>query len=149
MHEQKRNQANRNNRTKQKMPHTRGSKSIGTLMVEKAIDGIEPTRAEIFILTHQRRKDGRPLDDVSAKIVVFGTNIGQEKAPEMPHMSFGAHESQLPTKSTATMKTEANKNSMVQAGNLTSLLKLLRKDNDKVVRILAAKAIANVSMNEL
>ncbi|XP_020208384.1 uncharacterized protein LOC109793330 isoform X1 [Cajanus cajan] len=87
------------------MPHTRGSKSIGTLMVEKAIDGIEPTRAEIFILTHQRRKDGRPLDDVSAKIVVFGTNIGQEKAPEMPHMSFGAHESQLPTKSTATMKT--------------------------------------------
>ncbi|XP_020208385.1 uncharacterized protein LOC109793330 isoform X2 [Cajanus cajan] len=79
------------------MPHTRGSKSIGTLMVEKAIDGIEPTRAEIFILTHQRRKDGRPLDDVSAKIV--------EKAPEMPHMSFGAHESQLPTKSTATMKT--------------------------------------------
>ncbi|XP_020231497.1 uncharacterized protein LOC109812045 isoform X3 [Cajanus cajan] len=139
MHEQKRNQANRNNRTKQKMPHTRGSKSIGTLMVEKAIDGIEPTRAEIFILTHQRRKDGRPLDDVSAKIV--------EKAPEMPHMSFGAHESQLPTKSTATMKTEANKNSMVQAGNLTSLLKLLRKDNDKVVRILAAKAIANVSMN--
>ncbi|XP_020238843.1 uncharacterized protein LOC109817899 isoform X6 [Cajanus cajan] len=64
---------------------------------------------------------------------VFVTNIGQEKVPEMPHMSFGTH--------------EANKNNMVQADDLTSLLKLLRKDNDEAVRILAAKAIANLSMN--
>ncbi|XP_020238842.1 uncharacterized protein LOC109817899 isoform X2 [Cajanus cajan] len=93
---------------------------------------------------------------------VFVTNIGQEKVPEMPHMSFGTHESQLPTKSTTNMKiesqstkiptvimkSEANKNNMVQADDLTSLLKLLRKDNDEAVRILAAKAIANLSMND-
>ncbi|KAJ1438650.1 putative transposase, Ptta/En/Spm, plant [Sesbania bispinosa] len=56
------------------MPHTGGSKSIGTLMAEKAKDGVEPTRAEI-ILTHKKRKDGRPLDEESAKTV----DVMQEK----------------------------------------------------------------------
>ncbi|KAL5133681.1 hypothetical protein HKD37_03G006971 [Glycine soja] len=63
----RRSQANKSNRAKQKMPHTGGSKSIGTLMNEKAKDGIEPTRAEVFILTHKERKDGRPLDAESIK----------------------------------------------------------------------------------
>ncbi|XP_057426165.1 uncharacterized protein LOC130719563 [Lotus japonicus] len=65
----KRSQTNRSNRTKQKIPHTGGSKSIGTLMDEQAKDGIEPTRAEVFILTHKKRKDGRPLDEESSKTV--------------------------------------------------------------------------------
>lgn len=65
----RRSQANRSNRAKQKMPHTGGSKSIGTLMSEKAKDGIEPTRAEVFILTHKKRKDGRPIDEESIKVL--------------------------------------------------------------------------------
>ncbi|XP_057417491.1 uncharacterized protein LOC130711771 isoform X2 [Lotus japonicus] len=71
----KRSQANKSNRTKQIMPHTGGSKSIGTLMDEKAKDGIEPTLAEVFMLTHKKRKDGRPLDEESAKTV----DVIQEK----------------------------------------------------------------------
>nr|XP_018625592.1 uncharacterized protein LOC108944756 [Nicotiana tomentosiformis] len=51
------------------MPHTGGSKSIATLMNEQDVNGIEPTRVEIFILTHKKRKDGRPLDDDSAKTI--------------------------------------------------------------------------------
>ncbi|XP_019255037.1 PREDICTED: uncharacterized protein LOC109233611 [Nicotiana attenuata] len=62
-------QANRNNRANQKMPHTGGSKSIATLMDEQAVNGIEPTRAQVFILTHTKRKDGRPLDDDSVKAI--------------------------------------------------------------------------------
>ncbi|XP_072062835.1 uncharacterized protein [Arachis hypogaea] len=65
----KRTQANRINRAKQKMPHTGGSKSIATLMDELAKDGIEPSRTEIFLKIHRRRKDGRPLDEESAKAV--------------------------------------------------------------------------------
>ncbi|XP_075086625.1 uncharacterized protein LOC107817705 isoform X2 [Nicotiana tabacum] len=65
----KRSQANRISRAKQKMPHTGGSKSIATLMNEKAIDGIEPTRAQVYILTHTKRKDGRPLDEESSNTV--------------------------------------------------------------------------------
>nr|XP_033509010.1 uncharacterized protein LOC104085055 isoform X2 [Nicotiana tomentosiformis] len=65
----RRTQTNRNNRAKQNMPHTGGSKSIATLMDEQANNGIEPTRAKIFILTHKNRKDGRLLDEESAKAV--------------------------------------------------------------------------------
>ncbi|XP_019224815.1 PREDICTED: uncharacterized protein LOC109206446 [Nicotiana attenuata] len=61
--------ANRNNRANQKMPHTGGSKSIATLMDEQDVNGIEPTRAKFFILTHKKRKDGRPLDDDSVKAI--------------------------------------------------------------------------------
>ncbi|RYR67335.1 hypothetical protein Ahy_A03g013660 [Arachis hypogaea] len=32
-------------------------------------DGIEPSRAEIFLKIHKRRKDGRPLDEESPKAV--------------------------------------------------------------------------------
>lgn len=49
-------------------------------MAEKAKDGIKPTRAEIFILTHKKRKDGRPLDEESTKVVDMiqeKLNIGQ------------------------------------------------------------------------
>ncbi|XP_070010995.1 uncharacterized protein [Nicotiana sylvestris] len=35
----------------------------------KAVNGIEPTRAQVFILTHTKRKDGRPLDDDSVKAI--------------------------------------------------------------------------------
>ncbi|MCD9644241.1 hypothetical protein HAX54_032389 [Datura stramonium] len=36
-------------------------------MDEQTENGIEPTRTQIFILTHKKRKDGRPLDDDSSK----------------------------------------------------------------------------------
>ncbi|XP_070043602.1 uncharacterized protein [Nicotiana tomentosiformis] len=36
------------------MPHIEGSKSIATLMDEQAKNGIEPTRAEILILTNKK-----------------------------------------------------------------------------------------------
>ncbi|XP_075108771.1 uncharacterized protein LOC107803178 isoform X3 [Nicotiana tabacum] len=49
----RRTQANRNNRAKQMRPHKGGFKSIATLMNELAVNGIEPTRAEIFLLTHK------------------------------------------------------------------------------------------------
>ncbi|KAH0781563.1 hypothetical protein KY290_001161 [Solanum tuberosum] len=51
------------------MPHTGGFKSIATLMDEHTANGREPTRAEIFLLTHKQRVDGRPLDDDSAKAI--------------------------------------------------------------------------------
>nr|XP_009764378.1 PREDICTED: uncharacterized protein LOC104216110 isoform X1 [Nicotiana sylvestris]XP_009764379.1 PREDICTED: uncharacterized protein LOC104216110 isoform X1 [Nicotiana sylvestris]XP_009764380.1 PREDICTED: uncharacterized protein LOC104216110 isoform X1 [Nicotiana sylvestris]XP_009764382.1 PREDICTED: uncharacterized protein LOC104216110 isoform X1 [Nicotiana sylvestris]XP_009764383.1 PREDICTED: uncharacterized protein LOC104216110 isoform X1 [Nicotiana sylvestris]XP_009764384.1 PREDICTED: unch len=66
---QRRTQANKNNRAKQNVPHIGGSKSIATLMDEQAKNGIEPTRAEIFILTYKKRKNGRLLDEESAKAV--------------------------------------------------------------------------------
>ncbi|XP_019251293.1 PREDICTED: uncharacterized protein LOC109230225 [Nicotiana attenuata] len=65
----RRTQANRNNRANQKMPHTGGSKSIATLMDEQAVNGVEPTRAQIFLLTHKQYKDGRPLDVDSANAI--------------------------------------------------------------------------------
>ncbi|KAL3341364.1 hypothetical protein AABB24_025759 [Solanum stoloniferum] len=51
------------------MAHTGVSKSIATLMNEQAIDGIEPTRAKIYIVTHTKRRDGRPLDEESSNAV--------------------------------------------------------------------------------
>ncbi|XP_055836098.1 uncharacterized protein LOC129904565 [Solanum dulcamara] len=56
-------------RAKQKMAHMGGSKSIATLMNEQAIDGIEPTRAKVYILTHTKCRDGRPLDGESSNVV--------------------------------------------------------------------------------
>ncbi|TKY47020.1 transposase, Ptta/En/Spm, plant [Spatholobus suberectus] len=72
----RRSQANRSNRAKQKMPHMGGSKSIGTLMTK---DGIEPTQAEVFILTHKKRKDGRPLDEESIKALLNNGEISNEQ----------------------------------------------------------------------
>nr|XP_016470224.1 PREDICTED: uncharacterized protein LOC107792513 isoform X2 [Nicotiana tabacum] len=83
---QRRTQANKNNRAKQNVPHIGGSKSIATLMDEQAKNGIEPTRAEIFILTYKKRKNGRLLDEESAKAVVVDTNHDHERIPESPNM---------------------------------------------------------------
>ncbi|KAK6936290.1 putative transposase, Ptta/En/Spm, plant [Dillenia turbinata] len=66
---QKRSEANKKSRAKLIMPHTAGSKSIACLMAEKAKDGVEPSRAHIFIVTHKPRNDGRPIDEESAKKV--------------------------------------------------------------------------------
>ncbi|XP_075075705.1 uncharacterized protein LOC107792513 isoform X2 [Nicotiana tabacum] len=82
----RRTQANKNNRAKQNVPHIGGSKSIATLMDEQAKNGIEPTRAEIFILTYKKRKNGRLLDEESAKAVVVDTNHDHERIPESPNM---------------------------------------------------------------
>ncbi|XP_016513316.1 uncharacterized protein LOC107830300 isoform X1 [Nicotiana tabacum] len=35
----------------------------------KAVNGVGPTRAQVFLLTHTKCKDGRPLDDDSAKAI--------------------------------------------------------------------------------
>ncbi|XP_070022761.1 uncharacterized protein [Nicotiana sylvestris] len=79
----RRSQANRNNRANQKMPHTGGSKSIATLMDEQAVNGIEPTRAQVFTLTHTKRRDGKPLDDDSIKAMVLAANSGHERVPKI------------------------------------------------------------------
>uniref|UniRef100_A0A1U7VB81 Uncharacterized protein LOC104214295 n=2 Tax=Nicotiana sylvestris TaxID=4096 RepID=A0A1U7VB81_NICSY len=85
----RRTQANRNNRAKQTMPHTGGSKSIATLMNEQAVNGIEPTRAEIFLLTHKKCKDGRPLDDDSVKTIemINERMSNSERSTEQPPCS--------------------------------------------------------------
>ncbi|MCE3215232.1 hypothetical protein HAX54_001411, partial [Datura stramonium] len=63
----RRTQANRNNRAKQKMPHAGGSKSIATLKDE------------------QKRKDGRPLDDDSAKTIdMINEWISGERSTDQP-----------------------------------------------------------------
>ncbi|XP_049406184.1 uncharacterized protein LOC125869791 [Solanum stenotomum] len=77
-------QANRNNRAKQNMPHTGGSKSIATLMDEKVENGVEPTRAEVFVLTHKKRADGRPLDDDSAKDMINEKMSNSEGPTDQP-----------------------------------------------------------------
>uniref|UniRef100_A0A3Q7GXT8 Uncharacterized protein n=1 Tax=Solanum lycopersicum TaxID=4081 RepID=A0A3Q7GXT8_SOLLC len=45
------------------------------MVVDEAIDGIEPTRAKVYILTLTKRKDDRPLDEESSNIV----NMMKEK----------------------------------------------------------------------
>ncbi|XP_070014848.1 uncharacterized protein [Nicotiana sylvestris] len=75
--------ANRINRGKQTMPHTGGSKSIATLMNEQAVNRIEPTQAEIFLLTHKKHKDGRPLDDDYVKTIwIYCLFYGQKMINE-------------------------------------------------------------------
>ncbi|XP_070030606.1 uncharacterized protein LOC142166322 isoform X2 [Nicotiana tabacum] len=71
------------------MPHTGRSKSIATLMNEQAVNGIEPMREEIFLLTHKKRKDGRPLDDDSVKTIemINERMSNSERSTEQPHRS--------------------------------------------------------------
>ncbi|KAF5745498.1 hypothetical protein HS088_TW07G01085 [Tripterygium wilfordii] len=76
----KRSTINKINRAKQTMAHTAGSKSFARLMAEKAKDGVEPSRAQIFIETHKDRKDGRPIDQESARRV----EIMLEKLSQTP-----------------------------------------------------------------
>nr|CAD1838578.1 unnamed protein product [Ananas comosus var. bracteatus] len=77
----KRSEKNRENRGKQKMPHTAGSKSFARLTAEKTKDGAEPSRAHIFIETHKPRKDGRPIDNESLGKV----NLIMEKIEKLPN----------------------------------------------------------------
>ncbi|GKV32151.1 hypothetical protein SLEP1_g40776 [Rubroshorea leprosula] len=59
---------NRANRSKQKATHASGPKSFARVREEermKRSDGKEPTRAELYILTHTR-KDGQPVDETAA-----------------------------------------------------------------------------------
>nr|XP_009760709.1 PREDICTED: uncharacterized protein LOC104213017 [Nicotiana sylvestris] len=96
----RRTQGNRNNRAKQTRPHTGGSKSIATLMNEQAVNGIEPTRVEIFLLTHKKRKDGRLLDDDSVKTIFPDANSGHERVPQtsrMPSVAENAQSSHVTT----------------------------------------------------
>ncbi|OMO92267.1 hypothetical protein COLO4_17726 [Corchorus olitorius] len=62
---------NRASRAQQMARHTTGTKSFARLREEeraKRPDGKEPSRAEIYILSHTR-KDGRPVDDAAAAII--------------------------------------------------------------------------------
>ncbi|KAK6926427.1 putative transposase, Ptta/En/Spm, plant [Dillenia turbinata] len=77
---QQRSEANKKSRAKLIMPHTAGSKSFACLMAEKAKDGVEPSRAHIFIETHKPRKNGRPINEESAKKV----KLMKKKLSELP-----------------------------------------------------------------
>nr|CAD1835504.1 unnamed protein product [Ananas comosus var. bracteatus] len=79
--ERKRSEKNRENRGKQKMPHTAGSKSFARLTAEKTKDGAEPSQAHIFIETHKPRKDGRPIDNES----LGNVNLIMEKIEKLPN----------------------------------------------------------------
>ncbi|GKV24436.1 hypothetical protein SLEP1_g34048 [Rubroshorea leprosula] len=60
---------NKANRLKQKAKLASGSKSFARIREEERMkrpDGKEPTRAELYILTHTRRKDGQPVDEIAA-----------------------------------------------------------------------------------
>lgn len=60
---------NRANRLKVKATHASGQKSFARIREEERIkrpDGKEPTRAELYILTHTRR-DGQPVDEAAAE----------------------------------------------------------------------------------
>ncbi|GLT77315.1 hypothetical protein SLA2020_489130 [Shorea laevis] len=62
---------NKANCTKQKVAHATGTKSYATILEEerrKRPDGKEPTRADLYILTHTR-KDRQPVDEKSAKMI--------------------------------------------------------------------------------
>ena len=58
-------------------------------MNEQAVNGIEPTRVEIFLLTHKKRKDGRPLDDDSVKTIemINERMSNSERSTEQPPRS--------------------------------------------------------------
>ncbi|KAG8503877.1 hypothetical protein CXB51_001818 [Gossypium anomalum] len=62
---------NRANRQKQTCGHSSGTKSYARICEEernKRPDGKEPTRAELYILTHTR-KNGQPVDNTAAKLI--------------------------------------------------------------------------------
>ncbi|KAG4215536.1 hypothetical protein ERO13_A01G183600v2 [Gossypium hirsutum] len=62
---------NRANRQKQTCGHSSGTKSYARICEEernKRPDGKEPTRAELYILTHTR-KNGQPVDGTAAKLI--------------------------------------------------------------------------------
>ncbi|KAB1997780.1 hypothetical protein ES319_D12G046900v1 [Gossypium barbadense] len=62
---------NRANRLKQRSGHSSGTKSYARILEEernKRSDGKEPTRAELYILTHTR-KNGQPVDETAAELI--------------------------------------------------------------------------------
>ncbi|KAG8474385.1 hypothetical protein CXB51_033635 [Gossypium anomalum] len=62
---------NRANRLKQRSGHSSGTKSYARILEEernKRPDGKEPTRAELYILTHTR-KNGQPVDETAAELI--------------------------------------------------------------------------------
>ncbi|GMI87906.1 hypothetical protein HRI_002459900 [Hibiscus trionum] len=62
---------NKANRQKQTCVHSSGTKSYARICEEernKRPDGKEPTRAELYILTHTR-KNGQPVDETAAKLI--------------------------------------------------------------------------------
>ncbi|KAG5631227.1 hypothetical protein H5410_002944, partial [Solanum commersonii] len=76
-------QTNRNNRTKNNMPHKEGSRSIATLVDEQAENGIGAYTSTIFILDHKNCKDDRPLDKNYANNrsrSSYGNSVGEESS---------------------------------------------------------------------
>ncbi|KAH9616139.1 hypothetical protein KSS87_014649 [Heliosperma pusillum] len=71
------------NQKNQNMPHCAGRRSFAQLRADKTIDGVEPSRAQIFIDTHKDRKtrDKRKLDEESAKAI----ESMKEKLDELPN----------------------------------------------------------------
>ncbi|TYJ03701.1 hypothetical protein E1A91_A12G046300v1 [Gossypium mustelinum] len=62
---------NRANRLKQRSGHSSGTRSYARILEEernKRPDGKEPTRAELYILTHTR-KNGQPVDETAAELI--------------------------------------------------------------------------------
>ncbi|OMO75205.1 hypothetical protein CCACVL1_16302 [Corchorus capsularis] len=79
-------------RAKQKALHTAGRKSFARIREEekeKRPGGKEPSRAELYILTHTR-KDGQPVDDAAAEIIAKL----REKASQKPTVSGDSNNSQ-------------------------------------------------------
>ncbi|XP_060182366.1 uncharacterized protein LOC132612036 [Lycium barbarum] len=74
-------QANRNNRTKQKMPHTGGSKSIATLMDEKDMINERISNGE--------RSTDRPPHSVAWEGDVYSQVLGNEKSGYVRGLGLG------------------------------------------------------------
>ncbi|GLT61668.1 hypothetical protein SLA2020_343570 [Shorea laevis] len=75
---------NKANRAKQKGGHTSGQKSYARILEEerrKRTDGKEPTRAELYILTHTR-KDGQPIDEIAATTISKLLEAKKQKTSE-------------------------------------------------------------------
>ncbi|XP_049399805.1 uncharacterized protein LOC125863874 [Solanum stenotomum] len=50
----------------------------------KAENGVEPTRAEVFLLTHKKRADSRPMDDDSTKDMINEKMSNSEGPTDQP-----------------------------------------------------------------
>ncbi|XP_017971751.1 PREDICTED: uncharacterized protein LOC18607151 isoform X1 [Theobroma cacao] len=87
----KRCATNKANRAKQKGGHASGTKSYARIREEernKRPDGKEPTRAELYILTHTR-KNGQPVDETAAAFI----SKLRKQAAERQNNSQGSDES--------------------------------------------------------
>ncbi|XP_058097140.1 uncharacterized protein LOC131242477 isoform X2 [Magnolia sinica] len=87
-----RNKKNMENRRKQKIGHAAGSKSFARIREEERVKragGEDPTREEMFILTHTR-KDGTPVDEASSVamfLLQLQLNERISQQPEASHSS--------------------------------------------------------------